>query len=89
MSPPVNPLLELFHRIADPPSATARLFVTDHALEDRVHFRNVAFPEAEAAFRAHGGHTTPALWDGTRLHQGAEAVVARLLAVVNLGRDDS
>ncbi|RKH49196.1 hypothetical protein [Corallococcus llansteffanensis] len=89
MSPPVTPLLELFHRIADPPSATARLFVTDHALEDRVRFRNVAFEEAEADWRARGGHTTPALWDGTRLHQGAEAVVARLLAVVNLGRDDS
>jgi hypothetical protein len=79
--------LELFHRIADPPSAVARRYVVDYALEDRVRFRDVAFDEAEAAWRELGGHTTPALWDGHFLHQGAEAVVARLQAVVNLGRD--
>ncbi|MBM7113066.1 hypothetical protein [Archangium primigenium] len=81
-------MLDLFHLIADPPSAEARLYVVDHALEDRVRFRNLAFPEAEAAWRALGGHTTPALWDGVHLHQGAQAVVARLQAVVNLGRDE-
>jgi hypothetical protein len=80
-------VLELFHRIADPPSAVARRYVVDHALEDRVRFLNIAFPEAEAAWRELGGHSTPALWDGEHLHQGAEAVVARLQAVVNLGRD--
>jgi hypothetical protein len=80
-------VLELFHQIADPPSAEARRYVVDYALEDRVRFRNVAFPEAEAAWRELGGHTTPALWDGVELHQGAQAVVARLQAVVNLGRD--
>lgn len=80
-------VLELFHRIADPPSAVARRYVVDYALEDRVHLRNVAFPEEEARWRELGGHTTPALWDGGHLHQGAEAVVARLQAVVNLGRD--
>ncbi len=79
--------LELFHRIADPASAVARRYVVDYALEDRVRFRNVAFPEAETAWRELGGHTTPSLWDGEHLHQGAEAVVARLQAVVNLGRD--
>jgi hypothetical protein len=79
--------LELFHLIADPPSALARRYVVDHALEDRVRFHDVSFPEAEAAWRELGGHTTPALWDGEHLHQGAEAVVARLQAVVNLGRD--
>lgn len=80
-------VLELFHRIAEPPSAEARRYVVDYALEDRVRFRNVAFPEAEAAWKELGGHTTPALWDGVELHQGAQAVVARLQAVVNLGRD--
>jgi hypothetical protein len=80
-------VLELFHRIADPPSAEARRYVVDYALEDRVRLRNVAFPEAESAWRELGGHTTPALWDGVQLHQGAQAVVARLQAVVNLGRD--
>jgi hypothetical protein len=81
-------LLELFHRIADPPSAVARRYLVDHALEDRVRMRNVAFEEAEADWRRLGGHSTPALWDGVHLHQGAEAVVARLQAVVNLGRDE-
>jgi hypothetical protein len=81
------PLLELFHRIAEPPSARARRFVVDYALEDRVRFRNLAFAEVEEDFRRLGGHTSPALWDGVDLHQGAEAVVARLQAVVNIGRD--
>ena len=81
------PALELFHLLVDPPSAVARRYVVDHALEDRVRMRNVTFPDAEAQWRARGGHSTPALWDGERLHQGAEAVVARLQAVVNLGRD--
>lgn len=86
--PSTSPQLELFHAIADPPSAEARRFVVDHALEDRVRFRNVTYPEVLADLRARGGgHTTPALWDGTTLHQGAQAVVARLQAVVNLGRD--
>jgi hypothetical protein len=81
-------MLELFHLIADPPSAVARRYVVDYALEERVRFRNLAFPEVLADWRERGGHTTPALWDGVHLHQGAEAVVARLQAVVNLGRDD-
>jgi hypothetical protein len=85
----VSGTLELFHRIADPPSAEARRYVVDYALEDRVAFRNVAFAEAEADWKRLGGHTTPALWDGTHLHQGAQAVMARLQAVVNLGRDDA
>lgn len=82
-----SPELQLFHRIADPPSAQARRFVVDYALEDRVRFRNLTYAEVEADFRALGGHTSPALWDGVHLHQGAEAVLARLMAVVNLGRD--
>jgi len=82
-----SPELQLFHRIADPPSAQARLFVVDYALEDRVRFRNLTYAEVEEDFRRLGGHTSPALWDGVHLHQGAEAVLARLQAVVNLGRD--
>ncbi|MFB1483156.1 hypothetical protein [Corallococcus sp. RDP092CA] len=87
MRTPDSPVLELFHRIAEPPSAAARRFVTDHALEDRVRFRNLTYEEVEKDWRERGGHTSPALWDGARLYQGAEAVVARLMAVVNLGRD--
>ncbi|MFE8603056.1 hypothetical protein KYC5002_03080 [Archangium violaceum] len=83
----VGPVLELFHRLAEPTSAEARRYVVDYALEDRVRFRNVAFEEAQAAWKELGGHSTPALWDGEHLHQGAQAVLARLQAVVNLGRD--
>jgi len=83
----ISPELHLFHRIADPPSAKVRRFVVDYALEDRVRFRNLAFTEVEEEFRKLGGHTSPALWDGVHLHQGAEAALARLMAVVNLGRD--
>ena len=83
----VSPTFELFHLISDPPSAQARLYVVDHALEDRVRFRNLTYPEVQEDFRARGGLTSPALWDGHTLHQGAEAVVARLMAAVNLGRD--
>ncbi|HYO66737.1 MAG TPA: hypothetical protein VEU33_11690 [Archangium sp.] len=83
----VGRVLELFHRIAEPASAEARRYVVDYALEDRVRMRNVAFEEAEAAWKELGGHSTPALWDGEHLHQGAQAVLARLQAVVNLGRD--
>ena len=83
----VGRVLELFHRLAEPTSAEARRYVVDYALEDRVRFRNVAFPEAETAWKELGGHSTPALWDGEHLHQGAQAVLARLQAVVNLGRD--
>jgi hypothetical protein len=82
-----SPTLQLFHRIADPPSAKVRRFVVDYALEDRVRFRNLAFAEVEADLHQLGGHAAPALWDGVQLHQGAEAVLARLQAVVNLGRD--
>ncbi len=78
--------LEPFHRIADAGSARVRRFVVDHALEDRVRFRNVAYPEAESALQGHGGAAVPALWDGERLLQGAEAIVARLQAVVDIGR---
>lgn len=81
------PAYELFHRIADPPSAAARRYVVDFALEDRVRFRNLTYPEVEQDFVARGGHTSPALWDGEQLHQGAEAVLARLQRIVNLGRD--
>jgi hypothetical protein len=83
----VGRVLELFHRIAEPASAEARRYVVDYALEDRVRMRNVAFEEAQAAWKELGGHSTPALWDGEHLHQGAQAVLARLQAVVNLGRD--
>ncbi len=80
------PRLELFHVVADPGSAKARRYVTEHELERLVRFRNLTYPEVEADWRARGGTTTPALWDGQTLHQGAEAVISRLAAEKDLGR---
>ncbi len=77
---------ELFHEIAHPPSAKARRFVVDHYLEDSVRFRNVFYEEVQQDLSARGGHTLPALWDGAVLHQGAEAVIARLQVLTNIGR---
>lgn len=79
-------LLELFHRIADPSSAKVRRYVTDYALEDRVRFRNLTYAEVEADFVARGGSLAPAIWDGERLTEGAEACVARLQRLVDIGR---
>lgn len=75
----IPPAVELFHRIAEADSARVRKLVLDEALGVQVRFRNVVYPEAAEALASHGGGPTPALWDGQRLYQGAEAVSARLL----------
>ena len=69
---------ELFHELADPKSARVRRYVTEHGLKPQVAFRNVTYPEALAALKAHGGETVPALWDGVTLFSGADAILARL-----------
>jgi hypothetical protein len=78
--------LELFHRLDEPSSARVRRWVAEHALVELVRFRNVVFPEAARDFAGHGGTATPALWDGQRLFTGADLVIARLQAVLDLGR---
>jgi hypothetical protein len=70
--------LELFHRLAEPDSAAARLLVRDLGLLEAVTFRNVAFDSHAADLAARGGGPTPALWDGARLHEGLRAVRAAL-----------
>ncbi len=80
-------VLELFLREGEPSSARVREYVEDYALEDRVLARDVSQPAVRAEWLAFGGACVPALWDGVHLHEGAEAVLARLQAVVNLGRD--
>ena len=77
---------ELFHRLDEPRSARVRRWVAEHGLLETVRFRNVIYPEAAADFLAHGGGETPALWDGDRLFTGADLVIARLEAELDLGR---
>ena len=80
--------MELFHLIADPGSARVRRLIVERELESSVKFRNVAFDEAMAKLKSVGGDgTVPALWDGTKLFVGADAVIARLLAFLDVGRD--
>ena len=79
---------ELFNAIADSGSARARLFVMEHGYKRVVKFRNVFYPEVVADLVARGGAVDrlPALWDGGRLVEGAEAVIARLQAESDVGR---
>jgi hypothetical protein len=74
------PALELFHRLAEPDSASARRLVADLGLAEVVEFRNVAFDSHRDALAVRGGGRTPALWDGARLHEGLAAVTAALEA---------
>jgi hypothetical protein len=78
--------LELFHRLDEPRSARVRRWVAEHSLLETVRFRNVVYPEAAADFAGHGGRDTPALWDGEQLFTGADLVIARLQAMLDLGR---
>lgn len=81
-------MLELFHQIVDPGSARVRKLISDRELTPDVKFRNVAFDEPAAKLKALGGDgTVPALWDGQTLFVGADAVIARLLAHLDVGRD--
>ncbi len=70
-------LLELFHAANDGgASAKVRSFVAASAWLERVRFRNVYYPEVIADLKAHGGEQTPALWDGTTLIEGADAILS-------------
>jgi hypothetical protein len=79
---------ELFHRLDEEGSARVRRWVTEHGLTERVRFRNLLYPKARAAFEARGGSTTPALWTAGQLFTGTELVIARLEALLDVGRSD-
>jgi hypothetical protein len=80
-------MLELFHEIPDPGSARVRRFITERELLEEVKFRNIAFDGPLAKLKSVGGDgTVPALWDGEQLFVGADAVIARLLAHLDVGR---
>lgn len=72
---------ELFHATNDADSAAARTAVVERGLVERVRFRNIFYPEVQADFGARGGARLPALWDGSRLHQGLDAVLLALSAI--------
>ncbi len=82
---PTRPF-ELFHEIADPSSAKVRRYVVEHELKPFVSFRNVVYPEVMADLATRGGARAPALWDGEKLVEGAEAIIARLVAYQDVGR---
>jgi hypothetical protein len=71
-------MIELFHATNDEGSAAARKRVVDRALVDKIRFRNVFYPEVQADLDARGGTTTPAVWDGAKLIEGRDAVLAFL-----------
>lgn len=79
---------ELFHEIADAASAEARRCVVDLGIKARVDFRNVAYDEHRADWSARGGQRLPALWDGSELVQGLEAVSERLRSMGPKGDRD-
>ena len=80
-------MFELFHAIADPASARVRKYVVDHELAEGLKFRNVTYEEVQRDLIARGGTTTPALWDGEKLVTGADAIIARLVAHADVGRE--
>lgn len=79
-------MFELFHAISDPSSARVRKYVVDHELLADLRFRNVTYEEVQKDLVAHGGSVAPALWDGETLIQGADAIIARLVAHADVGR---
>ena len=74
-------MIELFHATNDAGSAAARQRVVARGLEARIRFRNIFYPEVQADLSARGGKGTPAIWDGTRLIEGRDAVLAFLDAM--------
>ena len=74
--------LQLFHAINDGgASATVRARIDALGLLPRFRFRNVYYPEVLRDLTAHGGAATPAVWDGSRLVSGRDAVLALLMTL--------
>ena len=79
-------MFELFHAISDASSARVRKYVVDHELTEIIRFRNVHYDEVKKDLTARGGAKAPALWDGEKLTEGADAIIARLAAHSDVGR---
>ena len=78
-----EPQYVLYHRVADPASAAIRAKIVEAGLKPLIDFQNVDTDAADE-FSARGGREVPALWDGSRLHEGGYAV--RLALGVIIGR---
>ncbi len=79
-------MFELFHAISDASSARVRKYVVDHDLAEVIRFRNVHYEEVKSALQERGGTNAPAMWDGEKLIEGADAIIARLQAHSDVGR---
>jgi hypothetical protein len=73
--------LVLYHRLADPASASVRIWIVERGLKSRIDFQNIENEGAEA-FAALGGGAGPALWDGARLHVGPDDIRLALGAII-------
>ena len=73
--------LVLYHRLADPVSASVRVWIVERGLKSRIDFQNIENEGAEA-FSALGGGAVPALWDGARLYVGADDIRLALGAII-------
>ena len=76
---------QLFYQITDPGGAAARKAIIAAGLLEAVQFRNLFYEEVRVDLEAHhrqsggpGAPTLPALWDGTTLHEGTDAVLAAI-----------
>lgn len=73
---------ELFHEIIGEENMRVRREVVALDLKSLIDFRNVYFESHRARFVELGGTHVPALWDGVRLHEGPEAVLRALRAMM-------
>lgn len=73
---------QLFHEIVGEDHARVRREIVRRGLKTRIDFRNVVFESHRARLADLGGSRTPALWDGERLYEGAEAVLRALRAMM-------
>ena len=78
---------ELFHQVSDTSSARVRRYIVERELEPHIRFRNIAYEEVRADLKARGATEVPALWNGSVFVTGADAIIARLQAFSDVGRE--
>jgi F-type H+-transporting ATPase subunit epsilon len=79
------PSLELFHRLDEPRSARVRGGWPITGCSQQCGSGTWCTRRRRRTSPSHGGGDTPALWDGERLFTGADLVIARLQAALDLG----